>query len=77
MLNRWKEYADTGTGGNVELEKLGADIVKKNFQWTILETLPLVRENDEDGKNKITEREQFYKRKFCTSTTKSGGYNPN
>lgn len=77
ILGRWEVYANTVNGGDEELIKLGDDCVKKNFQWTILETLPLVRENDKEGKDKITEREQFYKRKFCTSTTKSGGYNPN
>ena len=77
ILGRWEEYVKTVNGGDEELRKLGDDCVKKNFQWTILETLPLVRENNNDGKNRITEREQFYKRKFCTSTKISGGYNPN
>lgn len=77
ILGRWEVYANTVNGGDEELIKLGDDCVKKNFQWTILETLPLVRENDKDGKTRITEREQFYKRKFCTSTKISGGYNPN
>lgn len=79
ILGRWREYAKTGHGGDVELIKLleqDCYYAKKYFQWTILETLPPVNENDKDGKAKITEREQFYKRKFCTNV-KNGGYNPN
>ena len=77
ILGRWREYAKTGHGGDVELIKLldqDRDYAKKYFQWTILETLPPVNENDKDGKAKISAREQFYKRKFCTMDS---GYNLN
>lgn len=78
ILGRWKQYADTVHGNDTELKKLGTNIIKQFFQWTILETLPLLKNNDDvDVKNRINEREQFYKRKFCTSTKKSDGYNPN
>ena len=44
IWGRWKEYANTGHGGNVELIKLlGEDpnYAKDNFTWSILQTLPL------------------------------------
>ena len=57
IYGRWKYYAQTGHGGNVELEKLDPN----NFQWIILEVLPLkIREE------KAIARENFYKEKFCT-----------
>lgn len=44
IWGRWKEYAQTGHGNNVELIKLlesDANYAKDNFTWSILQTLPL------------------------------------
>ena len=44
IWGRWAEYAKTGHGGDVELEKLIAadpNYAKDNFTWAILQTLPL------------------------------------
>lgn len=72
IWGRWKQYAATGHGGDVKLiEKLDADelYAVKNFQWVILEILPLyISEND------VIDREKLYKRKFCTNDF---GYNLN
>ena len=41
LYDRWKNYADSLTGGNKELEKVkklkGEDYIKKYFQWSLLE----------------------------------------
>lgn len=65
IWGRWKDYAQTGHGGNVELKKHNPD----NFQWIILEILPLKIKNE-----KAIARENFYKEKFCT---RKFGYNKN
>lgn len=65
IYGRWKEYAQTGHGGNVELKKQNPD----NFQWIILEVLPLKVKEE-----KAIARENFYKEKFCT---RKFGYNKN
>ena len=73
IWNRWAEYADTGHGGNKSLEALcpeGSDYHKKNFQWTILEVLPL-----NVAPFVAIERESFYKKKF--GTAEPNGYNNN
>lgn len=43
ILNRWTEYAETGHGEDVTLKKLCQENPNyaDNFQWSILETLPL------------------------------------
>lgn len=44
IWGRWMNYAQTGHGGNVELEKLQTEdpeYAKKYFKWAILQTLPL------------------------------------
>ena len=72
IWGRWKLYAETGHGDNTDLEGLLKNdlaYAKKNFQWCILETLPL---NIID-KHAI-ERESLYKRKFGT---REFGYNNN
>ena len=65
IYGRWKEYAQTGHGGNVELGKQNPD----NFQWIILEVLPMKIKEE-----KAIARENFYKEKFCT---RKFGYNKN
>lgn len=72
IWNRWSEYAKTGHGGNEDLIKACGDdpnYAKENFQWSILETLPL---------NVISsvalDRETLCKEKFGT---RDFGYNNN
>lgn len=65
IYGRWREYAQTGHGGNAELKTQNPD----NFQWIILEVLPLKIKDE-----KAIARENFYKEKFCT---RKFGYNKN
>ena len=65
IYGRWREYAQTGHGGNAELKTQNPD----NFQWIILEVLPLKIKSE-----KAIARENFYKEKFCT---RKFGYNKN
>ena len=62
IWNRWKNYAETGHGGNDELERLiKSPEDARNYQWTILEVLPLTISD-----KRAIERENFYKEKFCS-----------
>ena len=72
IWGRWKQYAETGHGGDKDLKPLLADdsnYASKYFQWCILETLPL-KILDEHA----IDRESLYKRKFGT---REFGYNNN
>ena len=72
IWGRWKQYAETGHGGDKDLKPLLADdsnYAAKYFQWCILETLPL-KILDEHA----IDRESLYKRKFGT---REFGYNNN
>ena len=73
ILGRWTEYAKTGHGNNKLLVALlaekGISYAEQNFQWTILETLPL------NVTPKVAiDRESLYKKKFGT---REHGYNEN
>ncbi len=73
ILGRWTEYAQTGHGNNKRLVDLlknnGISYAEQNFQWTILETLPL------NVTPKVAiDRETMYKIKFGT---RNHGYNEN
>lgn len=73
ILSRWAEYASTGHGNNKMLidllSKEGIGYAEQNFQWTILETLPL------NVTPKVAiDRETLYKEKFGT---RKHGYNEN
>lgn len=73
ILGRWTEYAQTGHGNNkllvALLEDKGISYAEQNFQWTILETLPL------NVTPKVAiDRESLYKKKFGT---REHGYNEN
>lgn len=73
ILSRWTEYAQTGHGNNKLLMELlakeGTNYAEQNFQWTILETLPL------NVIPKVAiDRESLYKEKFGT---REYGYNEN
>ena len=64
IWGRWSEYAKTGHGDDVELKKcIGSDpkYAEKNFQWCILETLPIKILPEQ-----AIERESLYKRKLGT-----------
>lgn len=73
IWGRWKVYVETnGHGGNnmlVEIINKQPDYAWDNFQWFVLETLPLSMKDSE-----IIERESFYKSKLCT---RKWGYNKN
>lgn len=72
IWSRWSEYAQTGHGRNEELVELCANnpnYAKENFQWTILETLPL-----NVIPNVAQARETLYKEKLGT---REFGYNNN
>jgi hypothetical protein len=72
VWGRWAQYAETGHGGDISLSKLlktDSDYAKKNFQWCILETLPLGIPDEQ-----AIDRESLYKRKFGT---REFGYNNN
>ena len=72
IWGRWKQYAETGHGGDKDLKPLLSDdsnYAAKYFQWCILETLPL-KILDEHA----IDRESLYKRKFGT---REFGYNNN
>lgn len=73
ILGRWTEYAKTRHGNNKLLVALlaekGINYADQNFQWTILETLPL------NVTPKVAiDRESLYKKKFGT---REHGYNEN
>ena len=64
IWGRWSEYAKTGHGDDVELKKcIDSDpkYAEKNFQWCILETLPIKILPEQ-----AIERESLYKRKLGT-----------
>ena len=72
IWGRWKEYATTGHGNDITLKRLldkDPDYASKNFQWCILETLPLTILEDA-----AIDRESLYKTKFGT---REHGYNNN
>ena len=71
IWGRWEEYAKEGHGENKILKELikKYNVDPNNFQWIILEILPL-RVKPE----KAIGRESFYKEKFCT---REHGYNLN
>ena len=64
IWGRWSEYAKTGHGDDVELKKCiesDPQYAEKNFQWCILETLPIKILPEQ-----AIERESLYKRKLGT-----------
>lgn len=69
VWGRWKEYAQNGHGGNEKLKELveNNNDYANNFQWIILEILPLVVKEEP-----AVRRENLYKEKFCT---RKFGYN--
>lgn len=71
ILGRFKSYAKTIHGGNVELKKLLKDNPEsaRNLNFTLLETLPLSL-----TPNEVLKREELYKKKLGS---RKHGYNLN
>lgn len=69
LLQRWKNYVETGHGGNKELKEISFDYIKKYFQYSILENY-----NSRVDKNKILARETWWKNTLCS---RQFGYNSN
>ena len=73
LYDRWKNYVDSLTGGNKELESIknakGENYIKKYFQWSILENFD---ESVDDGT--ILKREQYWK---LVLNSKNQGLNDN
>ena len=73
LLQRWRNYADNGHGGNKGLIALigekGFDYVKENFQYSILENY-----NSKIDDSVILERESWWKEVL---QTRKFGYNQN
>ena len=59
ILGRWSQYAATGHGGDLDLEKKGENYCKTNLKWSILETLPL-----DISAHDAIERETLWKEKL-------------
>lgn len=73
IFGRWESYVKTnGHGDNKELKKIHADDAsypKKNFQWSILEVLPL-----NISPEQAVDRENIFKQKILS---REHGYNSN
>lgn len=69
LLQRWKNYVNTGHGGNIELQNLSFEYIKKYFQYSILENY-----NAKVDKHIILERESWWK---DTLGSRTFGYNSN
>lgn len=73
LLQRWRNYAANGHGGNKELlalvDKKGFDYVKQNFQYSILENY-----NAKIDDHVVLERESWWKE---TLQSRQFGYNSN
>jgi len=69
FLQRWKDYVKNGHGGDVDLESLGSDYIKKYFRYTILETI------DDNDLEFIDDREHWWMN--VLQTRKFGNYNNN
>lgn len=73
LYARWKNYVDSLTGGNKELEKVkrikGEEYIKNNFQWSVIESFD---ESYDD--NIISEREKYWK---LVLNSKNQGLNDN
>lgn len=73
LLQRWRNYIESGHGGNRELtmlvKQLGFEYVKKHFQYSILENY-----NARVDKRIILQRETWWKE---TLGTRKFGYNAN
>jgi hypothetical protein len=71
IWGRWRNYAATGDGGNIQLRELiGANIdYPERFRFSVLQILPKTMARDE-----VFQRETLYKQKFGT---RANGLNSN
>lgn len=69
IWGRWKNYIDTGHGGNKELKKFKKSYIQENFQYSILD---VYKPNTPD--EFILEREKWWKNAL---KTREFGYNRN
>ena len=72
IFGRWKQYSTNPTGGNKLLTALceaeGVQYLMDNFQWSILEILPLKKGNEE-----VLAYERLWKNKLGTRATGLNG----
>ena len=71
ILGRWQNYVQNGHGGNVELQKLKFDYIKKHFGYSILEIFKSTVDDES-----IRERENWWK-EVLLSRNSNYGYNAN
>ena len=71
IWGRWKDYLNTGHGGNVELKKLKFEHIQKYFQYTILDIYK-PSTDDQD----ILDREDWWKDVLMSRDSRRG-YNLN
>lgn len=69
LLERWRQYVETGHGGNAELKKLDFEYIRQNFKYSILRHFS---SNISDAE--ILECESEMKNRLCSRMT---GYNKN
>lgn len=69
ILGRWTEYVETYHGGNVKLQELNPDYIKKNFRYSILDIFKSTIDDEV-----IIRRESWWKKVLMT---KKFGYNNN
>ncbi len=69
LLGRWRNYVDSGHGGNKELKTLSFEYIKNNFRYSLLE---IYKSTIED--RIIIKREHFWMRILLTKN-KNFGYN--
>lgn len=70
LHGRWKDYVQTGNGGNIELKGLSFDYIKNNFKYSILEIFKSTTDDET-----IIGRESCWKEVLLTRG--SFGYNKN
>ena len=70
LHGRWKDYVQTGNGGNIELKGLSFDYIKNNFKYSILEIFKSTTDDET-----IIGRESWWKEVLLTRG--SFGYNKN
>jgi len=71
LLGRWKNYIQSGNGGNVELKAFDFEYIKENFKYSILE---IFKASTDDIL--ILKRESWWKEVLMTRNKKFG-YNKN
>lgn len=73
IWSRWKQYANTGHGGNIgltEIDSFSISYARENFKITLIEAMSF-----KTGDDFIIERKCFWKKALLTG--KDFGYNKN